>query len=340
MLEPYAGSAQADFHFDLAADPDLELPRLHREPYSRGRPRRRKVRADEEARFLVVSRDARAHEEELLGIGVVGGETHEAVVPLRAIVPGGEALDIGVAHARGRRVLVRGHGEQTRGLPVVREVVELRGLEGREELAADLVRAEGRVPRLGEGQGSRASRHLVLAVGARAGPHGDDHLGPLEAHVAHHVADEVTSPARFRLFGRKGEVEVAQAEEMGMGHSRQGEGAALLFLTDQAQGPARFSPDGVAAPFPAGEGDDRAPVALVAQDAGEGGDDPPIVVGMRAYEHHVDVHELVARAGSRRRGFGGRHSRQEQHRTQRPYDHREPSCHPRCLVAVSPAASL
>ena len=159
--------------------------------------------------------------------------------------------------------------------------------------------------------------------------------------MAHHVADEVASPARFRLLGRKGEVEVAQAEEVGMGHSRQGEGAALLLLADQAQGPARFSPDGVAAPFPAGEGDDRAPVALVAQDAGEGGDDPPIVVGMRAYEHHVDVHEVVARAAFERRlgTSRGRGPRPEEHRTQRRTGHREPSHHPRCLVPVYPSAA-
>ncbi len=124
-----------------------------------------------------------------------------------------------------------------------------------------------------------------------------------------------------------------------MAHAREGEGAALFLFADEAQAAARLSPDGVASSFAPRQGDDGARVSLVEQVAGERGEDAGIVVGVRAHEHQVDVHQVVAGAGAGGWDLRDRGSR-EKNRTERRTGARELSCHPRCLIPVSPAPSL
>lgn len=245
-------------------------------------------------------RNARPHEKEHLGPRL-RGETRPAIEALAAVARGRDGPDVRVGARRGSRHVAARDRDDARALRIVRVVVELGGGERLEELAGDLVGAVGWIARLLEGDGGGARGHLMLAMRARPRPHGEDDLGPLQAHAPHHVAQPGVAPALLDFLGGEGEVEILQADELGRGHADHGQGAAFLLLANQTERWPAFAPDGVAAALASGQGDDRALVALVEQVAGEGGHDAGVIVGMRADEHEVDVHEVDPGPGSRLR---------------------------------------
>jgi hypothetical protein len=220
------------------------------------------------------------------------GQASAAVKPLAAITRGRDRADVRVGAGGGRGEAVRGKGHHSRAFRIARVVVELGRGEGLKELAGDLVAAVGGIARLLEGDGGGAGRHLMLAVSSGAGPHGEDHFGPPQAHASHNIAEPGFAPVFLDLLGGEGEIEILQADELRRVDPHHGQRSTFLLLADEAKGGARLAPDGVAAAFTAGEGNDRAPVSLVEQVAGEGGHDPGVVIGVGADEHDVDVHEV------------------------------------------------